>query len=335
MTVTATPVCRELRDLTRSLMGREPDEIRALRTGTVPLHPGSYGQYFTTWDLANGILRDYSMNVYQTVRMAADERLTVAAVNAVLETWDPIYSKYLGYSGFPTLEYHAERVRTSSFHDRGALVTSLMELTEYVNRLTAWSHHCFPWDIGASLRYQSENSTAPPHGTPPEAPTPEGDPGRRIPLRLRWDPLGVEISAYLATDLNEQLCDDVIRALPFTVLQDHAVVSGKSMYAWAPLVSVAPTPVTERICDAPVGRLRFSQATGNKLIIQYGTTTEPLRVPVLGMVAEPDRGKLDAVGRAVWESTFRTKEPIWVTAELADEPLQPRLPEVFEHDRSR
>lgn len=87
------------------------------------------------------------------------------------------------------------------------------------------------------------------------------------------------------------------------------------MYAWAPLVSVAPTPVTERICDAPPGRLRFSQATGNKLIVQYGPTTETLRGPVLGKVADEHIDRLPKVGQAVWESTFRTKDLIWITAE--------------------
>ena len=101
------------------------------------------------------------------------------------------------------------------------------------------------------------------------------------------------------------------------MLQDHAVVSGRSMYAWAPLVSVAPAPVTERICDAPAGRLRFSKATGMKLVVQYGPTTEPLTVPVLGTVGAGDLDILAKVGRAVWDSTYMTKEPIWLTVELA------------------
>jgi len=308
---------QQLRALTRHLMANEPDEIRALRTGAVPLHPGSYGQYFTTWDLANGILRDYSMNVYQLVRMAADERLSVNNVMTVMQTWDPIYSKYLGYSGFPALERHAERISRCPVTNRATLVAVLSELAEYVNRLTAWSHHYFPWSLGAGYRYQAAEGAVAPRPDAPAVPQAQGDPSRRVPVRLAWEPLGIEVVAELATDLNERLCADFMAALPFTVLQDHAVVSGRSMYAWAPLVSVAPTPVTERICDAPTGRLRFSQATGNKLVIQYGTTTETLSVPVLGMVSEGDLDSIDKVGHAVWDSTFHTKESIWLTAELA------------------
>lgn len=305
---------QDLKDRTRHLMASEPDEIRALRTGTLPLQPGSYGQYFTTWDLANGILRDYSMNLYQLVRMAANEELSVASVLTVMQTLDPIYSKYLGYSGFPALEHYAEQVsQLPPGTDRATLVTALSDLAEYVNRLTSWSHHYFPWSIGEHYRYDTEDAWPPPAA----APGVHGDRSRRVPVRLAWEPLGIEIAAEIATDLNGRLCADFLAALPFTVLQDHAVVSGKSMYAWAPLVSVAPAPVIERICDAPAGRLRFSQATGSKLVIQYGTTTETLSVPVLGMVAASDLDAIDKVGRAVWESTFRTKETIWLTVELA------------------
>ena len=304
---------QDLKDLTRHLMANEPGEIRALRTGSLPLQPGSYGQYFTTWDLANGILRDYSMNLYQLVRMAANQHLSVASVMTVMQTWDPIYSKYLGYSGFPALERYAERISQSAGSDRAALVTALSDLAEYVNRLTSWSHHYFPWSIGEHYRYETEDAWSPPAA----ASGVHGDLSSRVPVRLAWEPLGIEVAAEIATDLNEHLCADFLAALPFTVLQDHAVVSGKSMYAWAPLVSVAPTPVTERICDAPAGRLRFSQATGNKLVIQYGTTTETLSVPVLGMVTASDLDAINKVGRAVWESTFRTKETIWLTVELA------------------
>ncbi|MET8861161.1 hypothetical protein ABZW95_34060, partial [Streptomyces sp. NPDC004579] len=126
-------------------------------------------------------------------------------------------------------------------------------------------------------------------------------------------PLGLTARAYVATDLNPQLASEFLEALPFTVLQDHAMVTGESMYAWTPLVSLAPTPVTERICDAPPGRLRYSQATGNKLVVQYGRTSETLSVPVLGNVELEDTDVLQKVGPAVWESTFRSKMPVWLT----------------------
>ncbi|MEV0618282.1 hypothetical protein AB0I81_33500 [Nonomuraea sp. NPDC050404] len=304
----------ELRELITTFISEEPSEIRQMRTGTLPDLPGSYDQYFTAWDFANSIVRDYSMNVYQLLRMATDESLTVENVLTVFRTLDPIYSTFLGYNGFPMLADYAARVAEPT-DDRRELVDRLATFTEYVNRLTAWSHHYFPWHIGDRYRYTPADVTTRPEYRP-EPVAVEEDPLRRIPIRLTWQPLGVEVEAELAYDLNEQLCVDFAKSLPFTVLQDHAVVSGESMYAWAPLVSVAPTPVRERICDAPVGRLRFSQATGNKLIVQYGPTSETLSSPLLGKVIDAHTDRLPGVGRAVWESTYRTKEHIWLTAEL-------------------
>jgi len=79
------------------------------------------------------------------------------------------------------------------------------------------------------------------------------------------------------------------------------------------MISVAPIRVVERISDAPTGRLRFSQLTGNKLIVQYGETSEDLRVPVLGSVVGEDLDGIREVGRYVWKSTFQSKELIWLS----------------------
>src|SRR5262249_49168482 len=106
-------------------------------------------------------------------------------------------------------------------------------------------------------------------------------------------------------------------ALPFTCLQSHPMVSGESLFAWTPMATTAPTPFREEIRRAPVGRLRFSTRTGQKLIVQYGRTTEDILAPVLGSVLEEDRGMLPALGRAVWQSTYETKAPIWLTVERA------------------
>ncbi|MFJ4778731.1 hypothetical protein [Streptomyces sp. NPDC088762] len=302
----------ELRELITSFISKEPPEIHEIRTGTLPELPGSYGQYFTAWDFSNSIVRDYAMNLYQLTRMATDENLSVENVLTVFRTLDPIYSTFLGYNGFPTLAKYAEQVGQPA-DSRGELVDRLATFTEYANRLTAWSHHYFPWDLGEHYRYPTNGALEPPAYTP--APVPIEESIQRIPVRLTWQPLGVEVEAELYSDLNQQLCMDVLKSLPFTVLQDHAVVSGESMYAWAPLVSVAPTPVRERICDAPVGRLRFSQATGNKVIVQYGPTSETLSSPVLGKVIDSHTDRLAEVGKAVWDSTFRSKELIWLTVE--------------------
>lgn len=97
---------------------------------------------------------------------------------------------------------------------------------------------------------------------------------------------------------------------------DHAVVCGASMYAWAPVVSTSPVHVKERQCDAPVGRIRFSQGTGQKIIVQYGEVTEDIESPVLGEVLPQYAAMIVQVGAAVLKSTMETKEIIRLTMEL-------------------
>jgi len=85
--------------------------------------------------------------------------------------------------------------------------------------------------------------------------------------------------------------------------------------AYTPLVSTAPTPFKEEIRLAPPGRIRFNPRTGQKLIVQYGRTTEDILAPVIGSVLPEDVSKLAEVGAAVWESTYLHKEPVWLTVE--------------------
>lgn len=307
---------RELSQATDAMMTAEPEEIRLMRTGTLENRAGTYGQYFGTWDIAHGMLRDYSMyTFYPFVRLAEDETIGLKQLAAMIDAIDPPYSNYLRYSGFPELGRRAEALRAlvRESRSRKDVVALIRAFTAYTNRLQAWSFHYFPWSLGRHFQYKDL-----------EAPKPViPDPNGRVrirsgrPIRITWRPLGITVDAVLASSENPGLCADLEAALPFTVIQDHAVVSGKTMYAWAPLVSTAPVAVRERICDAPAGRIRFSQATGQKIIFQYGAATEDLAIPVLGEVLEKDTHKLTELGPQVWKSTFETKEPIWITVEAA------------------
>ena len=301
---------------TAAMLKTEPEEIRLMRTGTMENKAGSYGQYFGTWEIAAGMVRDYSMyTMYPTLQLAENRTLDQAQFQAVLDAFDPPYSNYLRYSGFPEMGEFAAALRRliAKNQSREEVIQAMRSYVAYTNRLAAWSFHYFPWGLGEQFRYDQ-----------PDVPPPDiSDVKRRVkikdgtPIRLTWEPLGISVKAVLASKENPELCADLLKALPFRVVQDHAVVTGESMYAWTPIVSTAPIRVRERICDAPVGRLRFSQSTGQKLIVQYGPTTEDLAQPVLGEILKPDSDKLPEVGRKVWESTYKTKELIWLTVERA------------------
>jgi hypothetical protein len=134
--------------------------------------------------------------------------------------------------------------------------------------------------------------------------------GRKIDIR--WPELDITVVAELSDETNPELCEEFWQHLPFKVLQAHPVVSGESVYAWTPIVSTAPIRHREPIINCPVGRLRYSQATGNKFSVQYGKGLEPLAQPVLGMVLPEHHTKLPTVGKAIWENVFWRKELFFV-----------------------
>lgn len=131
-------------------------------------------------------------------------------------------------------------------------------------------------------------------------------------ISITWPELDVSVVASLADDENPELCSEFWRHLPFGIVQSHPVVSGSSVTMWLPYLSKAPTPVRESIVDAPLGRIRLSQATGSKLSIQYGTGLEPAQQAVLGRIDDEHLGVLPTVGREVWDNLFWRKQPLTV-----------------------
>ncbi|MFB9948499.1 hypothetical protein ACFFP0_06540 [Rhizobium puerariae] len=292
----------------------EPEDHRKLRTGMLDDRAGCYGQYFGTWDIAHGMLRDCSMYaLYPMVRMARLPEMEKQLPRLIEELLVP-YTNYLGYSGFPQFEEFGDRLRGLMAKASPAeLERMLSAFLLYVNRLYCWAYHYFPWNLGEQFKYADAEAID--AALAADAVVKDGFTPTRTLIRMTWEPLGISVRAWLATDQNPELCDDLLKALPFRILQEHPMVTGESMFAWAPMTSTAPVRVKEEIRKAPLGRLRFSQRTGQKLIVQYGLTKETILAPVLGGVIEEDLHKLQEVGRAVWKATYETKELIWLTVE--------------------
>ncbi|KRR11398.1 hypothetical protein [Bradyrhizobium valentinum] len=310
-------VVRAVIEETNIIRTVEPEEVYKMRTGSMDNKAGTNGQYFTTWDFANGMIRDMSMHTwYHFVELAENENVPLDQLYYIINLFDHPYSNYLRYSGFPRLGSLALALRQHlpSATSRKEAVDAVRAFCAYTNLLSAWCFHYFPWGLGTQ-EFSYESSIGPSPILPDKSRRIQIRDGRKI--KLTWEGLGVTVNALLAVKENPELCDDIINALPFTILQDHAVIGGKSMYGWAPVVSTAPVHVKERQCDAPPGRIRFSQGTGNKFIVQYGEATEDIAMPVLGEVPSDDIDRLGAVGLHVLKSTFETKELIWLKVELA------------------
>lgn len=126
---------------------------------------------------------------------------------------------------------------------------------------------------------------------------------------MTWPSLDIRLTMELE-DRNPALRDEFWSALDFETIQDHGVVTGKIMYCWAPLVSLAPVQFADWHSRAPYGRVFYSQGTGNKIIVNYGKATEDIDAPVLGQLVGDGLDKLDVIGAASWHSVYTTKELI-------------------------
>ncbi|WP_156889005.1 hypothetical protein [Rhodococcus sp. BH4] len=316
----------EINAASLDLLKAEPAEIKSIRTGAQNKRAGAGAQYYVTnWNTAHGMLRDWAcFGLYPLLRLA-ESNDTDLKPSQLLEVWQATsfkYSAFLGYSGFATLHDFERRAHAlcTAQPDRDHIIPVLRELVRYANLLTAWSHHYFPWgDVAgarSSVAETADNLSAAvlaPSNAPAAQVTPDVE-GPRV--EITWEQLDIRAEAVLAASLNPELVAEFVSALPFTILQEHAISIGESMYGWTPLVSTAPIHYTERICDAPVGRLRFSQSTGQKFVIQYGTTTEDLNAPVLGQILPEHCAGLTTVGESAWRNTLDRREDIWMTIQL-------------------
>lgn len=113
-------------------------------------------------------------------------------------------------------------------------------------------------------------------------------------------------------ETNKELCDEVWNALPFSSVQEHGMVTGEIIYCWVPVLSQAKIEKKQLHMESPVGRVSYSQGTGNKIIIKYGECSEDLYAPVLGLIDEKYHGELKRVSREVWFNYFNDKKVLIV-----------------------
>lgn len=129
--------------------------------------------------------------------------------------------------------------------------------------------------------------------------------GRKI--KLTWPQLEISAKMELEDEKNKELCDDLWDNLPFESVQEHGMVSGKIIYTWVPTVSFSPVRFSELHSEAQVGRVFYSQGTGNKVIINYGDVNEDCLAPVLGMVEEEYHDEIKKIGKIIWDNYLQDK----------------------------
>ena len=245
---------------------------------------GAGGQFFSTWEFAWGLLRDLPMGVwYPLVQFTDDKNYSDAQIVDLMKKLNGPFIPYLCYNGFIEMaNFFDATVELAKGANREDLRLLTHSFLRYFNWYTSWAIFHFDWEAGKHHTYDAFLAIA----------TPKVDLKRQVhitsgqKIKLSWKILGITAYAYLASKENPALCEAFAKALPFEALHVHALVSGTSSYVWAPMVTTVDTPVKERQCDAPIGRLCFSKATGMKLIVQYGPVTEDIQTPVLGEILQ-------------------------------------------------
>jgi hypothetical protein len=306
----------------------EPADLKALRTGNIPI--GVSNQYGSTWEFVWGLLRDFPMGAWYPIvqfcdKLSSDDSYlyTTEQIADLMMTLSNPYIPFLRYVGFAEMaDLFDGAMIFAPAATRAELRRFARSFLHYLNRYTSYALFYFDWKImGEKYTY---NSTLP--AAIPNTSTSRTETGQKI--KISWSTLGFIAYAYLDTHNNPDLCAEFIQMLPFEALHVHVLVSGNMSYTWVPGVITASVPAKQRLCDAPIGRLFFSQATGMKMMINHGHVSEDLEVPVLGDVLPQYHGMLAQLGGALWKSTYETKEVIMVRSELADDGLNYETPKL-------
>lgn len=84
-------------------------------------------------------------------------------------------------------------------------------------------------------------------------------------------------------------------------------------------ISFAKVPFPQLHSEGPVGRVSYSQGTGNKVIVKYGEVSEDCYCPVLGLIPEKDLPAVKKVGKLMWDNYYMDKRVYTVKFEKGEE----------------
>jgi hypothetical protein len=137
----------QIADAADAIQLEEPRDMEMLRTGRVP-DAGSFGQYFSVWDAAHGLVRDFVTNTLYPIYGA----LLREGVQTARTAYEVVGTKYhftLRYHGWRQLSSFAQQFHEvlRSDADPEEVLEVLEQLLRYGNALYAWSHQSFPWYV--------------------------------------------------------------------------------------------------------------------------------------------------------------------------------------------
>ena len=138
-----------------------PEELIKINLGALENKAGSYGQYFSTIDHANGMVRDFANTMYQILKSFMNPDFTFSNAKILICNVHPSYIDYLRYSNYLTWSaFDKEFISLlDDFSSKEDLIEFYKSYLKYVNKLTAWAYHYFPWELGVLFPYRERTST--------------------------------------------------------------------------------------------------------------------------------------------------------------------------------
>jgi hypothetical protein len=140
---------KEVTSKTEKIRDREPDDHKKLRLGLV--EAGAYGQYFSTWETAYSMLRDFTWyTLVPILKLAGDPSFDLDRIKTLLKAFVPRYAEFLSYCGLTGAGEQSGKMiealeTVQSLDDCRHLLNALLA---YLNQVTFWAYHYFPWGVG-------------------------------------------------------------------------------------------------------------------------------------------------------------------------------------------
>jgi hypothetical protein len=142
------PLAQRLSDAADAIQLSEPRDITRIRQGDVP-DAGSFGQYFSVWDAAHGLVRDFVVNTLYPIYRALPQH-GLPTVRTIYATVGAQYHATLKYHGLADLSDFAREFQAvlDGTDDVAVVEDALEQLLRYGNATYGWSHQAFPWYLG-------------------------------------------------------------------------------------------------------------------------------------------------------------------------------------------
>ncbi len=138
-------------------------------------------------------------------------------------------------------------------------------------------------------------------------------------VKMTWPEMDIAVEFELEDERNRELCDEFWNELPLVAVQEHGTVSGELFYCWVNMLSFAKVPFSQLHSESPIGRVSYSQGTGNKIIVKYGPVSEDCYAPALGLVPEKYHKDIQRVGKTIWDNYYMDKKVYTVKFEKGEE----------------